>query len=185
MDVNDHHSSNYTLALDPGTRMMGVALFRDCELLEAFTLKAPSTERDSAVRAFNLIEILSSKVLLELTCIPCGTSHAALVYENPQMFRIKGGLKSIEPVVRMAGMLSYWGMRMGFSVYPYSVSTVKAGIAGRNSASKEQVEIIMHKVLDLKGHNRADHEYDAMSVAVYHLDKTTPGCFGMTLPGTM
>jgi len=180
----EHHSSNYILALDPGTRTTGVAMFQDMELVEAFTLKAPAAERDSAVRAFNLIQILEEKLMTAFNCTHCGTTHADLVYENPQMFRIKGGLKSIEPVVRMAGMLSYWGMRMGFNVYPYSVSTVKAGIAGRNSASKEQIETIMHKVLDLKGHNRADHEYDAMSVGVYHLDKTTPGCFGMTLPMT-
>jgi Holliday junction resolvasome RuvABC endonuclease subunit len=98
------------------------------------------------------------------------------------MFRIKGGLKAIEPVVRMAGMLSYWGALKGFSVFRYQVTTIKFGITGRRSASKEEVEGVMHKVLDLQGHNRADHEYDAMSVAVYHLDQQEQGCFGLTLP---
>jgi len=148
----EHHSSKFTLAIDPGTRRAGVALFEDTKLMWA------------------------------LSCDSCKTSHATLVYENPQMFRIKGGLKAIEPVVRMAGMLSYWGMRLGFRVCPYQVTTVKAGITGRRSASKEMVEGVMHKVLDLKGHNRADHEYDAMSVAVYHLDQADPGCFGIALP---
>ena len=180
----EHHSSKYTLAIDPGTRRTGVALFEDTKLVEAFTLKAPNAEKDSAVRAFSLIQTLEEKVMWALSCDTCGTSHATLVYENPQMFRIKGGLKAIEPVVRMAGMLSYWGMRLGFRVCPYSVTTVKSGITGRRSAHKEEVESVMHKVLKLKGHNRADHEYDAMSVAVYHLDQNQRGCFGVTLPMT-
>ena len=180
----EHHSSKYTLAIDPGTRRTGVALFEDTKLVEAFTLKAPNAEKDSTVRAFGLIQALEEKLVPQLTCASCKTSHATLVYENPQMFRIKGGLKSIEPVVRMAGMLSYWGMRLGFKVFPYQVTTVKAGITGRRSASKEEVEKVMHKVLPLNGHNRADHEYDAMSVAVYHLDQNHQGCFGLTLPMT-
>ena len=178
----EHCSSNFTLAIDPGTRRTGVALFLHTELVEAFTLKAPNAEKDSEVRAFTLIQALEERLMPGLVCLHCGVTHAALVYENPQMFRIKGGLKSIEPVVRMAGMLSYWGMRLGFRVFRYNVATVKAGIAGRSSASKEQVEVVMHKVLGLKGHDRADHEYDAMSVAVYHLDQNQRGCFGLTLP---
>ena len=178
----EHHSSRFTLAIDPGTRRTGVALFQDMQLVEAFTLKAPNAEKDSEVRACNLIQALEERVMWALNCVECETTHATLVYENPQMFRIKGGLKSIEPVVRMAGMLSYWGFRLGFKVFPYQVTTVKLGITGRRSAQKEEVEQIMHKVLDLKGHNRADHEYDAMSVAVYHLDQSSPGCFGCALP---
>lgn len=178
----EDHSSRYTLAIDPGTRNTGVALFEGIKLVEAFTLKAPIKEKDSEVRAFNLIQTLEERVMSALTCTLCGTTHAALAYENPQMFRIKGGLKAIEPVVRMAGMLSYWGALKGFSVFRYQVTTIKFGITGRRSASKEEVEGVMHKVLDLQGHNRADHEYDAMSVAVYHLDQQEQGCFGLTLP---
>ena len=180
----EHYPSNCTLAIDPGTRKTGVALFDNLELVDTFTLKAPSAERDGEVRAFYLIQALEERVKWAFGCPSCGATHADLVYENPQMFRIKGGLKSIEPVVRMAGMLSYWGRRLGFNVHPYLVSTVKTGIAGRSSASKEQVEGVMHKVLKLQGHHREDHEYDAMSVGVYHLDQKQPGCFGLTLPLT-
>ena len=177
-----HNSQNYILAVDPGTYATGVALFRECEMMDSFTLKATRKVKDSDLRAFHLIQELDEIVLPTLGCRGCGVIHSTLVYENPQMFRIKGGLKSIEPVVRMAGMLSYWGFRLGFKVFPYQVTTVKLGITGRRSAQKEEVEQIMHKVLDLKGHNRADHEYDAMSVAVYHLDQSSPGCFGCALP---
>lgn len=176
------NSGSYTLAIDPGTHTTGGALFRECEMMDSFTLKAPFKVKDGDLRAFNLIEMLEEVVFPTLTCRGCGVTHATLVYENPQVFRIKGGMKSIEPVVRMSGMLNFWGLRKQFRVYRYSVSSIKAGIAGRNSASKEEVETIMHKVLDIEGHNRTDHEYDAMSVGVYHLDKVNPGCFGTTLP---
>ena len=175
-------TAGYTLAIDPGTQTTGIALFVGQTMTESFTLKAPYKVKDSDLRAFNLIEMLEERVFPELICQACRVSHATLVYENPQVFRIKGGMKSIEPVVRMSGMLNFWGLHNQFRVYRYQVSAIKAGIAGRNSASKEEVETIMHKVLDIEGHNRTDHEYDAMSVGVFHLDKVNPGCFGVTLP---
>jgi Holliday junction resolvasome RuvABC endonuclease subunit len=178
----EHNSANYTLAIDPGTHTTGVAVFEGCKVVESATLKAPYKVKDGDLRAFNLIEMLEEMVLPTLTCHSCGITHATLVYENPQMFRIKGGMKTIEPVVRMSGMLNFWGLQKQFRVYRYNVSTIKTGVAGRNAASKEEVERIMHRVLDMEDHNRTDHEYDAMSVAVYHLDKANPGCFGAALP---
>ena len=180
-DVN-HTTGDYTLAIDPGTHTTGVALFTGQIMSDSFTLKAPFKVKDGDLRAFNLIELLEERVFPLLICQGCGVSHATLVYENPQMFRIKGGMKSIEPVVRMSGMLNFWGLQKQFRVYRYSVSMIKTGIAGRNAASKEEVERIMYRVLDIPGHNRTDHEYDAMSVGVFHLDKVNPGCFGATLP---
>ena len=72
----EHHSSRLTLAIDPGTRNTGVALFEGIELVEAFTLKAPIKEKDSEVRAFNLIQTLEERVKSFLICTTCGTAHA-------------------------------------------------------------------------------------------------------------
>ena len=153
-------TAGFTLAIDPGTQTTGVALFVGQTMTESFTLKAPYKVKDSGLRAFNLIEKLEERVFPLLICQGCGVSNATL----------------------MSGMLNFWGLQKQFRVYRYQVSAIKTGIAGRNSASKEEVETIMHKVLDIEGHNRTDHEYEAMSVGVFHLDKVNPGCFGVPLP---
>jgi len=177
-----HNSDRYTLAVDPGTYTMGVAIFDKLTFTTSFTLTAPHKVKDADLRSYNLLTMLGEKTHELLICAECGISHATLTYENPQMFRIKGGMKSIEPVVRLSGMLSFWGLGLEMKVYRYPVSQIKTGIAGRNSASKESVERVMHRVLEIDGHNRTDHEYDAMSVAVYHLNKLNPACFGVSLP---
>jgi Holliday junction resolvasome RuvABC endonuclease subunit len=177
-----HNSENYTLAVDPGTYTMGVAIFDNLTFTTSFTLKAPRKIKDADLRSYGLLTMLREQTHELLICAECGISHAMLTYENPQMFRIKGGLKSIEPVVRLSGMLSFWGLNLDMEVYRYPVSEIKTGIAGRNSASKESVERVMHRVLEIDDHNRTDHEYDAMSVAVYHLDRLNPNCFGVSLP---
>ena len=177
----EHNSSDYTVAIDPGTHVTGLALFKGLALVDSCTLKAPYKVKDGDLRSFNLIEMIEERVFPLLACRECGTTHATLVYENPQVFRIKGGMKSIEPVVRMSGMLNFWGLRKDFRVFRYQVSAIKTGIRGRNSASKEEVETVMHRILDIDGHNHTDHEYDAMSVAVYHLDQANEGCFGVDL----
>lgn len=185
MVVTTHERKDWTIAVDPGTLKTGVALFEGNKFVRAFTLKASPLSKIPDSRACYLIMRLEEEVREDLQCKKGKLRGATLVYENPQMFRIKGGLLKIEPVVRMAGMLSLWGFQLGMEVKPYSVSCVKTGITGRNSASKKWVEAAMRRLIPAVGFDRTDHEYDAVSVGVYHLDQMDPGCFGAPLPVTV
>ena len=182
MVVTTRERKDWTIAVDPGTLKTGVALFEGNEFVRAFTLKESPKCKDSSLRAFTLIQELEKELWSEETIEEFGLRDVTLVYENPQMFRIKGGLLKIEPVIRMAGMLTFWALWNGMVVKPYSVSCVKTGITGRNSASKKWVEAAMRRLIPAVGFDRPDHEYDAVSVGVYHLDQRDPGCFGLPLP---
>ena len=182
MVVTTHDRKDWIIAVDPGTLKTGVALFKGKKFVSAFTLKASPLSKIPDNRAFYLITRLEEEVLEALQRRKGDLRGATLVYESPQMFRIKGGLLKIEPVVRMAGMLSLWGLQLGMEVMPYSVSCVKTGFTGRNSATKKSVEATMRRLIPAVGFDRTDHEYDAVSVGVYHLDQVDPGCFGQPLP---
>ena len=182
MVVTTHERKYWTIAVDPGTLKTGVALFEGNEFVRAFTLKESPKCKDSGLRAFTLIQELEAAVRDDVKCKDGTLRQVTLVYENPQMFRIKGGLLKIEPVVRMAGMLTFWALAHDMAIKPYSVSCVKTGITGRNSASKKWVETTMRRLIPAVGFDRTDHEYDAISVGVYHLDQRDPGCFGLPLP---
>ena len=185
MVVTTHERKYWTIAVDPGTYKTGVALFEGNEFVRAFTLKESPKCKDSGLRAFTLIQELEAEiwddVQMDVRILP----NVTLVYENPQMFRIKGGLLKIEPVIRMAGMLTFWALWNGMVIKPYSVSCVKTGITGRNSASKKWVEAAVRRLIPAVGFDRTDHEYDAISVGVYHLDQMDEGCFGTPLPVTI
>ena len=185
MVVTTHERKYWTIAVDPGTLKTGVALFEGNKFVRAFTLKESPKCKDSGLRAFTLIQELEAEVWDDVKCENGTLRHVTLVYENPQMFRIKGGLLKIEPVVRMAGMLTFWALSRDMAVKPYSVSCIKTGITGRNSASKKWVEAAMRRLIPAVGFDRPDHEYDAVSVGVYHLDQMDPGCFGAPLPVTV
>jgi len=176
------HKNSFLLAVDPGTNTCGVALFSGKKVVEAFTVKRPVKSTDSDVRAYHIIREIEERLSQYIYCDQCDECHVTLVYEDPQYQRRGGGGHFIEPVYRMAGMLSYWGIYNRMPVFRYKVSDIKARIAGSRGAKKDAVEAVVRVVLSLKDDDNSDHVYDAMSVALYHLDLEKPGCFGSKLP---
>lgn len=176
------HQNKFLLAIDPGTNTCGVALFAGKKVVEAFTVKRPVKSTDSDVRAYHIIREIENRLSQYIFCDECNNCHVTLVYEDPQYQQRRGGGHFIEPVYRMAGMLSYWGTYNNMEVFRYKVSDIKLRIAGSRGAKKEAVEVVVRDVLRLKGDDNSDHVYDAMSVALYHLDREKPGCFGAKLP---
>ena len=177
-----HRKTNYTIAIDPGTHFTGVAIFNGYQFDDSFSIRNPYKTNDGDLRSYNIINLLEEKIRAFVRCPGCFKYHATLAYENPQYFKGKGGGRPIESVIRMAAMLSFWGMASGFNVYKHSVSTVKAGVGGSAHSNKASIERIMVDMFDLTDVNRTDHEYDAMSVGVYHLNWQDPNCFGVALP---
>lgn len=175
---------SYLLALDPGTNTTGVALFEGKKLREAFTVKRPVKSTDSDIRAYHIIREVEDRLRQYISCKQCKECHVTLVYEDPQYQRRKFGGHNIEPVYRMAGMLSFWGMACGMEVCRYKVSDIKYGVSGSRNASKEVVEGVVRAALHINGADHSDHAYDAMSVGLYHINLNEPGSFGLELPVT-
>jgi|GEM_PF-3859936 Holliday junction resolvasome RuvABC endonuclease subunit len=180
--ITNQHDHRLTLAIDPGTNQMGVAVFDAAVLLDTFTVKGSRKNKDSDIRFFQMLTTLEEHLESALFCDSCGHSHLKLVYEDPHFMRIGGKSRPIEPLLRAVGMLSYWSRSKGMGVHRYKVQTIKAGISGRASTSKPEIERIVKTVLPDCNKNETDDVYDAISIGMYHLDQLYPGCFGVTLP---
>jgi len=182
--ITNQHDHRLTLAIDPGTNQMGVAVFDSAELISGFTVRGSRKVKDSDVRFFQMLTDLDEHLATALFCDHCGHSHLKLVYEDPQFLKFAGKSRPIEPLYRAVGMLSYWGRSKGMGVYRYKVATIKTGIAGRVGASKPEIERIVKLVLPGCGENETDDVYDAISIGMFHLDQQHPGCFGVAFPYT-
>jgi Holliday junction resolvasome RuvABC endonuclease subunit len=182
--ITDQHKHRLTVAVDPGTIQMGVAVFDSAKLLSTFTIKGSRKIRDSDVRFFQMLSDLDEHLGTALFCDRCGHSHLKLVYEDPHFIKMRGRNRPIEPLYRAVGMLSYWGRRQGMGVHRYPVTDIKKGISGRHSASKPEIERIVREVIPDCNDNETDDVYDAMSIGIFHLDQQYPGCFGVTFPYT-
>jgi Holliday junction resolvasome RuvABC endonuclease subunit len=180
--ITDQHDHRLTLAIDPGTAQMGVAVFDGATLLDGFTVRGSKKIKDPDVRFFQMLGELEEHLETALFCDHCGHSHLKLVYEDPQFLKFAGKSRPIEPLYRAVGSLSYWGRSKGMGVYRYKVAIIKAGISGRIGASKSEIERIVKEIIPGCGGNETDDVYDAMSIGMFHLDQQVPGCFGVTLP---
>lgn len=58
-------------------------------------------------------------------------------------------------------------IRAGADVVEYATRAVKKGITGNGAASKEQVQLVLSKLLGLQGNVKADAS-DALALAFYH-----------------
>tara|TARA_Y100000296_G_C5170218_1_gene256885 strand:+ start:1529 stop:2095 length:567 start_codon:yes stop_codon:yes gene_type:complete len=180
--ITNQHDHRLTVAIDPGTKQMGVAVFDYAKLFDLFTIKGGSTVKDSDVRFFQMMTKLEEHLQPGLFCDFCNHSHLKLVYEDPHFIKMGGKSRPIEPLYRAVGMLSYWGRSKGMGVHRYPVTTIKKGISGRHSASKPEIERIVKEILPGTSLNETDDVYDAISVGMYHIDQQAPGCFGVPLP---
>ena len=182
--ITNQHDHRLTLAIDPGTNQMGVAVFDSAKLFSAFTIRGSRKVKDPDVRFFQMMTDLEEQLEGGLFCQHCNHSHLKLVYEDPHFIRMGGKSRPIEPLYRAVGMLSYWGRSKGMGVARYKVGTIKAGISGRATASKPEIERIVKSVLPDCNENETDDVYDAMSIGMFYLDQQHPGCFGITFPYT-
>jgi len=182
MQIGNPHEHRLTLAIDPGTRQMGVAVYDYTTIHKTFTIKGPAKIKDADLRFMEMLRMMEEQLGETLRCDTCQHSHLDMVFEDPQYIRMGGKARPIEALFRAAGMLHYWGRHYGMSVHRYKVGKIKAGISGRVSASKPEIERIVTTILPGTDPNLTDDVYDALSIGMYHLDQRFPGCFGTALP---
>ena len=155
----------YTLAVDPGSRNIGAALFADSKLLDVYSDTVPA-KMARVKRCYRLIVYLNSWFDDHDVTI---FAPIYLAYESPSYFSRNGQGRPIQALERFVGMLEYWGCSQAMTVVGYNVSTVKTGVAGSPSASKEEVEAILRHEFNLHDAKHPSHVWDAIAVGVYHL----------------
>ena len=159
----------FLVAVDPGTRFLGVAFFREGQLFNAQTLRNPGYHKgDVDRRCFDLVQEMAGTVrhIQETTNIG---EAPVVAYEDPEFRSTQANSHAVESLYRFCGHLSHWAMARGYRLYRYKVGDIKQGVAGSQRASKDAVEAVLRHELSLHDANYSDHAWDAISVGVYHL----------------
>lgn len=164
----------YVLAVDPGSRAPGAAVFLDAQLLDTWAAKARS-DQTPAERNYDLICCLETwyEAVVEQSLGPSGqpVPEFHLAYESPSYFTAArpGGSRPIQSLERFVGALDFWGHSQGYRTCGYNVSTIKTGVVGRANASKEEVETALRHEYGLHNTKYPSHIWDAIAVGTYHL----------------
>ena len=159
----------FLVAVDPGTRFLGVAFFHDGKFLSAQTLRNPGYRQgDADRRCFELVQELA-RTVRQFQQDRGIQETPVVVYEDPEYRSADATARAVESLYRFCGHLSHWAMARGYRLHRYKVGDVKLGVAGSRRASKDAVEAVLRHEYDLHDRNYSDHAWDAMSVGVYHL----------------
>lgn len=70
------------------------------------------------------------------------------------------------------GVALYESAKFGCEVYEYSTRLVKKGIAGSGAATKEDVQVCLQRLLNLRAISRVDAS-DALALATFHAYQVT------------
>ncbi len=162
-----------TIAIDPGTVDCGFALMVDGQLKHYAKLHAPE-RRPLHVRMALIMGQLS-----QITNHLVGLNNDVdLVYERPIYMRStptahmsRVGISTNE-LWMLIGAMVHWANERDYRPIGYDVDEIKEGIGGKKNASKALVmQSLRHDpvVSTLVADNKlSDHEWDAISVAIYH-----------------
>lgn len=168
-------TASVIIAVDPGTADTGVVVLRAQKLIHAATLHVPSkwnlgarvhkllTELDDAVKQYDMVVGARIDLVYERPII----MHGRTAFGAPQA-------RDLRSLHELVGALEYWGRCRSYRVVGYEVGDIKTGVGGSTRASKEEVETALRLVWDLSGLARepqTNHEWDALSVAHYHLSQ--------------
>jgi crossover junction endodeoxyribonuclease RuvC len=72
-------------------------------------------------------------------------------------------------VAEARGMITFLASSAGLTVFPHSPQAVKMAVTGYGSATKDQIMIMVSKLVNFNQKPKYDDEYDAVAVAIAHL----------------
>tara|TARA_Y100000310_G_scaffold318395_3_gene372388 strand:- start:841 stop:1380 length:540 start_codon:yes stop_codon:yes gene_type:complete len=155
--------SDIILAIDPGTRAVGLAVFIDGELRDTELLKA--SQRNTQDRMVGLVNAIFEYARQLAT----KDRQVALVFEDPQYFG--SGVRPIVALYQFVGALvTVARLQVGVStVTGYAEASIKNGVAGRPNATKAEVQAILRHEYNRHDDIISEDEWDAVAVGTYHL----------------
>ena len=162
-----------TIAIDPGTVDCGFALMVDGQLKHYAKFHAVQARPLHVRMAMILVQLAgATNHLVGLN------DDVDLVYESPIYMRGAPNSSyarlaiSTNELWMFIGALVHWAAERGYQPIGYNVDEIKEGIGGKKNAGKALVmqslrhdPVVSTLVADKK---LSDHEWDAISVAIYH-----------------
>jgi len=171
-------AASIIIAVDPGTTDTGVVVLHSQKLIHTAKLHVPPKWK-LGERVFKLLDDLTDTT----------TPHFALgatvdlVYERPIIMHgrqsvngviIRSTGRDIRSLHELVGALEYWGRCRDFRVVGYEVDAIKEAVGGDRRATKDTVEWSLRQQWDLSHlaqEPQSNHEWDALSVAHFHLSQ--------------
>lgn len=164
----------FLIAIDPGSREMGFAMFMNRQLVDTLTVKAQRKIKDVDERVCEMLRLAGAWQWPDWrrpgADFPTYVS-TTVVYEDPTHMLVKGQARPIAQLYRAVGHVHQWARENGWTIYKYGVNEIKLGIAGSVSASKVEVEAVLRHEFNLHEAVKTEHEWDAIAVGNYHLQQ--------------
>ncbi|WP_167013230.1 crossover junction endodeoxyribonuclease RuvC [Chitinophaga sp. Cy-1792] len=160
------------LGIDPGTLVMGYGLIltegKKASLIEMDIVKL-SKHKDHYER----LEMIHSSV------------HAIIQQHKPHCFAIEApffgkNVQSMLKLGRAQGVAIAAAMQAGLPVSEYSPKKVKQSVTGNGNADKEQVWLMLQRILKINSRPDYFDATDALAVAVCHYYQENNPLAGLT-----
>ena len=148
------------LGVDPGSSVTGYGIVEECndQLLHISNGKISVSQRSTFPRSLKRIYTDLQKIILEFS--PDVMAVEDLFFHK----NVKTALKLGH--ARGAAILA--GVNVDLDVYEYSPMEIKQSVAGYGRAGKDQVQIMVKKLLGLRQIGSFDAS-DALAVAICHI----------------
>jgi crossover junction endodeoxyribonuclease RuvC len=161
--IKKENDENYILGFDPGTQVTGwglITVSKPTRLVDSGVIR---TKRGESV-GYRLNEIYSAALKLIHEFKPKVVSiEDPFVGNNPSSALILGQAR---------GVLILSAVRSGIEVASYAPRVIKSSVVGNGNASKEQVQFMVQKLLNLKEAPKSLDESDAIAVAICHITRS-------------
>lgn len=150
------------IAIDPGFERLGVAILEKNGETGTETLLYSACVQTSKKDAFT-DRLLALGVAIEN--IIAEYSPQALAIE--ELF-FTTNQKTVMKVAEVRGMLIYTAMKMGLTVYEYTPLQIKTAITGYGRADKDQIQLMVHRLIEVPDGAKLDDELDAIACGLTH-----------------
>ncbi len=148
------------LAIDPGFERVGFAVLEKTTgkniLLESGCIKT-SPLKPFCERLLSIGEEIENIIK---KWEPTSLAIETLFFNNNQ--------KTVMKVSEARGVVIYTSSKYKLSIYEYTPLQIKIAITGYGRAPKDQVEIMISKLIDIKKPIKYDDESDAIAIGITH-----------------
>jgi len=149
------------LAIDPGFGRCGVAVIEQKERGKETLLYSDCIETESKESFLERIAGIGAEV------------ERLIALYTPDDFAIEEvffstNQKTVLRTAEVRGMLLYIAYKNGLAVHEYNPGRVKIALTGYGRATKDQVTMMVNKLVEIKKTSVLDDEYDAIAIGLTH-----------------
>ncbi|MEN9852515.1 MAG: crossover junction endodeoxyribonuclease RuvC, crossover junction endodeoxyribonuclease RuvC [Candidatus Parcubacteria bacterium] len=148
------------LAIDPGFERLGVAILS----------KEGSTQTllySTCVQTDKRLEFSERLLALGLAVETVIAQYMPEALAIEELF-FTTNQKTVMKVAEVRGMLIYTARKLGLGIYEYTPLQIKTAITGYGRADKNQIQLMVHRLIEVPSGAKLDDELDAIACGLTH-----------------